>query len=117
VSFELLTSFVMSGSHLNKPVSAFPNLAPGLLGRGLGRVLAHEIGHWLMGRGHTRGGLMRPRFNIDDLVGSIVPHLPRTWTAATSSLRLPLSSGCELDASHPSTLTLDPEHVARPSGR
>jgi hypothetical protein len=108
VSFELLTSLVMSGSHLDKPVSAFPGLAPGLVGRGLGRVVAHEIGHWLMGRGHTRGGLMRPRFNIDDLIGSIVPHPPRTWTAATASRRLAQSSGCELDASPPSTLTQEP---------
>jgi hypothetical protein len=105
VSFELLTSLVMSGSHLSKPISALPSLAPGLLGLGLGRVVAHEIGHWLMGRGHTRGGLMRPRFNLYDLIGSNVPRLPRTWTAATASQRLALYSGCELDASHPSTLT------------
>jgi len=33
---------------------------PGLLGLGLGRVIAHEIGHMLLGtRKHARRGLMR----------------------------------------------------------
>ena len=72
-----------------------------LLGRGLGRVVAHEIGHWLMGRGHTKQGLMRRAFGVDDLVASNVPPLPRTWTAAGSEPLPALSSRCELDASHP----------------
>ena len=103
VSFKALTSLVMSGSYLDRPISTTPSLVPQLLGRGLGRVMAHELGHWLMGREHTRQGLMRPGFNVSDVVGWNVPKLPRTWTAASSELRLALSSHCEPDASRPST--------------
>lgn len=40
-----------------------------LLGRALGRVLAHEIGHYLLlWRSHTADGLMRPQFASDSLV-------------------------------------------------
>jgi hypothetical protein len=102
VSFPALRSLVMSGSYLEKPISALPKLPQThLLGLGLGRVVAHEIGHWLMGRGHTRQGLMRPSFSVRDLIESKVPRLPRTWTAAGSELLLALSLRCELDASHP----------------
>jgi hypothetical protein len=104
VSLQTLRSLVMSGSYFEKPISALPNLAQQhLLGLGLGRVVAHEIGHRLMGRGHTRQGVMRPAFNVRDLIGSKMPRLPRTWTAAGSEQLLPLSSRCELDASHPDT--------------
>ena len=46
-------------------------LAPGPsdVGRALGRVLAHEIGHVILAaRAHQRGGLMRPAFRADDLI-------------------------------------------------
>jgi hypothetical protein len=33
----------------------------------LGRVLAHEIGHYLLGPAHTTGGLMRAQFEFRDL--------------------------------------------------
>jgi hypothetical protein len=102
VSFLALSSLVMSGSYLEKPISALPKLAQtNLLGLGLGRVVAHEIGHWLMGRGHTPQGLMRPSFSVHDLIESKVPPLPRTWTAAGSERLLALSLRCEFDASHP----------------
>ena len=40
-----------------------------LIGRALGRVLAHEIGHYLLAwRFHTRDGLMRPEFRADQLI-------------------------------------------------
>ena len=40
-----------------------------LIGRALGRVLAHEIGHYLLAwRVHTRDGLMRPEFRADQLI-------------------------------------------------
>jgi hypothetical protein len=101
VSFQALTSLVMSGSYFDKPISVLPGLAQvHLLGLGLGRVVAHEIGHWLMGRGHTKEGLMRPAFGVRDVIGSEVPPLPRTWTAAGSEPLLALSTRCELDASH-----------------
>jgi len=52
------------------------------LGRALGRVLAHEIGHWLFGRGHTPDGLMRASIARPDLVGPIAPALPAAWPSS-----------------------------------
>jgi hypothetical protein len=40
-----------------------------LVGRALGRVLAHEIGHYLLAsRVHAPGGLMRAAFDADELL-------------------------------------------------
>jgi hypothetical protein len=40
-----------------------------LVGRALGRVLAHEIGHYLLAsRAHAADGLMRARFDGDELL-------------------------------------------------
>jgi hypothetical protein len=52
---------------------AFSNLlaafADTFLGRALGRALAHEIGHYLLGtREHTEDGLMRPQFTPQELL-------------------------------------------------
>jgi hypothetical protein len=117
VSFEKLTSLVMLGSHLDRPILALPGLARmSLLGRGLGRIVAHEIGHWLMGRGHTQQGLMRASLGVRDLLQSDAPRLPRAWTAAGSELRLPQSSRCELDALHFGTREAAPRR-ARPRKR
>ena len=99
VSFRELMSLVMSGSYMNKPISQLPISTQGhVVGLGLGRVVAHEIGHWLMGSGHTEEGLMRPRFNVLHLVGPNSPQLPGTWTAAGSELLPARSSRCEIDA-------------------
>jgi hypothetical protein len=99
VSFQELESVVMPGSFLDRPISALGyGLQKTLLGRGLGRVLAHEIGHWLMGREHTPDGLMKPQFDVWDLIAVDAPRLPRPWTAAGSEL-LAQSSHCKLDAS------------------
>jgi len=104
VSFRELMSLVMSGSYMDKSISELPiYVQRHVVGLGLGRVLAHEIGHWLMGRGHTEQGLMRPRFNVLHLVGPNSPKLPGTWTAAGSELLPARSSRCELEALHPST--------------
>jgi hypothetical protein len=40
------------------------------LGRALGRVLAHELGHVLLGRDHDSKGLMRARLTTEDLARS-----------------------------------------------
>ena len=99
VSLQQLESLVMPGTFLDRPISGLPDgLQMALLGRGLGRVLAHEIGHWLMGRGHTRDGLMKPSFDVWDLVAVNAPRLPRPWTAAGSELAA-LSPRCEVHAS------------------
>lgn len=80
VSFETITALVMNSSYLNRPVVKLPDFVQQvLLGRGLGRVVAHEIGHWLAGHGHSREGLMRPAFSGRDLVDWNAPRLPRAW--------------------------------------
>src|SRR5262249_19924401 len=61
-------------AHANIP-GAGGDAAPGLLreraiGRAVGRVLAHELGHYLLrSRWHARSGLMRAAHNTADLVG------------------------------------------------
>ena len=103
VSFEALTSVVMSGEHMGKPVRELPTITQArLLGCGLGRVVAHEIGHWLMGRGHTKAGLMRASFDARDVLDPQLARLPDEWTAAGSRLRLALSSPCQLHPARPS---------------
>jgi hypothetical protein len=49
------------------------------VGRGLGRVLAHEIGHWLFGSEHSASGLMRASIERRALVGLTAPALPAAW--------------------------------------
>ena len=44
-----------------------------LLARSLGRALAHEIGHYLFGNGHTVHGLMRASFTPAELIEPITP--------------------------------------------
>jgi hypothetical protein len=101
VSFEAVTSLVMHGSYMDRPIPQLPDFARDrVLGLALGRVVAHEVGHWVMGRGHTGDGLMKPSFTARDVLQSHTAQLPRAWTAAGSELRLLLSSGCELVASH-----------------
>jgi hypothetical protein len=56
-----------------------------LLGRAVGRVIAHEVGHWLTGRRHTRDGLMRATFRERDLIDWWSPRAPRDWTTSGST--------------------------------
>lgn len=82
VSFEGLTSLVMAGSHFGRPVEKLPAVTQWqLLGRGLGRVVAHELGHWVAGRGHVHAGLMKPGFTGPDLIQQVAPPLPPGWTS------------------------------------
>jgi len=95
VSFEAITGLVMGGSYMDQPVGKLPTFIQRvLLGRGLGRVVAHELGHWLGGRGHVEQGLMKPMFDDRDLVERDTPRLPRTWTAAAGLLEARFSR-CE----------------------
>jgi hypothetical protein len=51
-----------------------------VMGRALGRVIAHEFGHWLIGRGHEADGLMNAELGSDELMAPEAPRLPRAWT-------------------------------------
>jgi hypothetical protein len=82
VSMEAITAIVMEGDLGDKSVLTLPRQTQNhLLGRGLGRVIAHEIGHWCKGRAHMREGLMKASFNARDLIDWAAPLLPRGWTA------------------------------------
>jgi hypothetical protein len=64
VSFDALDSLI------ERRHGADPLRFPREIGLALGRVLAHEVGHVLLGTPpyHDPGGLMRPTFMTDDLV-------------------------------------------------
>ena len=60
-----------------------PPLRERILGRGLGRVIAHEIGHYLLGAPHAPAGLMRALQHTDELFA-----VPRTgFTLSQPELR------------------------------
>ena len=96
VSFSTITSRVMGASVSGRRVSDLP-LAwqQPVIGRALGRVIAHEIGHWLRGRGHTTTGLMKAAFRGHDLVESPAPPLPREWSSGGLAPLLAGASRCE----------------------
>jgi hypothetical protein len=60
-----------------------------VFGRALGRIIAHEFGHWLLGEGHEPEGLMKATLKPHELIGAAPPRLPAAWidsgkTSATS---------------------------------
>ena len=71
VFFDLLRRFVMAVRLGDVSADRWPPaMRERILGRGLGRVIAHEIGHYLLGsRGHRASGLMRAVQRIDELFG------------------------------------------------
>jgi hypothetical protein len=82
LSFATITSRVMGASVSGRRVSDLPRLwQQPLVGRALGRVLAHEIGHWRRGRGHTANGRMKAVLRGHELVDTLAPPLPREWTS------------------------------------
>jgi hypothetical protein len=98
ISLQAITALVMRGEHINRPIHLLPAFGQRpLVGRGLGRVIAHEIGHWLVGGPHASDGLMRPRIGSPDLVTPIAPALPVEWVAAGAAQLLARSSHCGRD--------------------
>jgi hypothetical protein len=86
ISLVPIASSVLSGMSLGRRLVDMP---PGhqqyAVGRGIGRVIAHEIGHWLFGRGHSKEGLMAPSLGSDALTMSQAPPLPREWLAGSDA--------------------------------
>lgn len=88
VSIEAITAIVMEGDLGSNSVLTLPRHTQNhLLGRGLGRVIAHEIGHWCMGRAHMPNGLMKTSLNARDLIDWAAPPLPRAWKAGQCERR------------------------------
>jgi hypothetical protein len=103
VSFDALTGLVMAGEAFDRPIPTLPlanRLA--MLGRGLGRVVAHELGHWFRGRGHVAVGVMKAGFDTRDLVGAMMPLLPPAWRPLLGGTAPARSARCG---------TAVPEHV------
>lgn len=67
------------------------------LGWVLGRAIAHEIGHYLLGPYHVEKGLMRPEFRATELVD-------------------PLGAGFDLDGTHATLTRLAAALPVRPRG-
>lgn len=60
-----------------------PYVGPQEMGRALGRILSHEIGHVLLGMpSHQRQGLMRPSFQAADMVR------PTRWQYSLSPIEV-----------------------------
>ena len=65
VSVDAVSALIENGTWLGRDVRALPtSVRNQLVGRALGRVLAHELGHYLLAwRRHSDQGLMRPSFS------------------------------------------------------
>ena len=95
ISFDAITGLVLAGVQFDRPIPTLPLVnRRALVGRGLGRVVAHELGHWLAGRGHVQSGVMKARFASRDLVGTIMPLLPPAWRALLGGAERARSSRC-----------------------
>jgi hypothetical protein len=96
ISFDAITGLVMAGAQFDRQIPTLPLASRwAMLGRGLGRVVAHELGHWLGGRGHVPSGVMKAGFDTRDLVASIMPLLPRAWRPLLGGAMRARSSRCE----------------------
>jgi hypothetical protein len=94
LSFDAIAQIARQGTILDRRVATMPDwMQAPALGRPIGRVIAHELGHWLGGRGHTGSGLMRTRFGPSELLDTTPPELPPEWIAdATGILASRLAS-------------------------
>jgi hypothetical protein len=71
VSVNRVAQIVAGTPFADRPAGEWPSgVHDNLVGRALGRVLAHELGHYLLGmREHSPDGLMQPLFRGDLLIG------------------------------------------------
>jgi len=71
ISLPAVTEAVLSTHAYDKPVKRLPReLRDRLIAQAIGRVAAHELGHYLLQRaGHHDRGLMRRRYIAAELVG------------------------------------------------
>jgi hypothetical protein len=87
ISLVPIAAKVLSGTSLGRRLVDMPlGYQQYAVGRAIGRVIAHEIGHWLFGRAHSKEGLMAPSLNTEELTMSKAPALPREWTAKARTL-------------------------------
>jgi hypothetical protein len=89
VALPAIVEAIQGESLFNERIATLPAVVRDrILGRAVGRVAAHEIGHWLFGRGHAPSGLMRASIARRDLVSLLPPSLPDAWPSqARAQLR------------------------------
>lgn len=69
VSVATVRDVLAAAPYRGKPLNQRPrSLLERFVTRAIGRAVAHELGHYLLARGHDHDGLMRPRYSIDDLM-------------------------------------------------
>lgn len=90
VALPAIVEAIQGESLFNERIASLPAVVRDrVLGRAVGRVAAHEIGHWLFGRGHAPSGLMRASIRRTDLVSIFPPALPDAWPSqARAQLRV-----------------------------
>ena len=71
VDAAMITATIREAGLNGRPIDAWPpGLVDLIIGRALGRVLAHELGHYLLSSpAHAASGLMRPSFDGRKLAG------------------------------------------------
>ena len=80
VSLQGITELLGPVDFMGRPLGQRPKvIRDRLIAMAIGRVAAHELGHFLRGEGqHTPHGLMRARYKTSDLIGnSLVPFQVR----------------------------------------
>jgi hypothetical protein len=101
-----VTTSVQAQMLFGRPIPDLPAATRELvLGRALGRVLAHEIGHWLFGREHSPDGLMRASIRRADLVDAIAPALPDAWPSRARAQLQARRRACALSCPVPQPVT------------
>jgi hypothetical protein len=96
ISLAAVMASVASASYAGVGVPMLPRSArQALVGRALGRVIAHELGHWLFGRAHAGHGLMRQGLSGHELTKRVPPALPRTWVHDVPERLAARLSSCE----------------------
>ena len=76
VSLGSLNEFLSTASVRGAPFTQRPlAFRQQLVGQAVGRILAHELGHYLLeGAAHTDRGLLRARYSPDDLLSPTLAH-------------------------------------------
>ena len=93
VSLLAVTAVVLPADVAGRRVDDYPAfLQRDAIGRATGRVIAHEIGHWLKGAVHTADGLMKPDIGGEALVRRRPPLPPSGWIDAATPRTDP--AGC-----------------------
>ena len=71
ISLPAVTAAVLGADALGQPVAKLTrDVQERLIARAMGRVTAHELGHYLLqNAGHQKRGLMRANYTFSELVG------------------------------------------------